>query len=160
SLSATGSAAASSTSKVSASSAPASTFNCRMNEQTQIEALAPRRVPLNELEDGQRVEGVYAVRDRELRRKRDGEPCVKLTLGDAGGSVEAVAWDEAEERYRLAAPGTPVLASGYLEVSDRWGSKIKLSGLRPAEPGEYSPEDLAVESEVSVGLLQADLREL
>ena len=40
-----------------------------IEEQTAIEAPAPERVPLSELEDGCRVQGVYAVRDRELRRK-------------------------------------------------------------------------------------------
>ena len=53
-----------------------------MEEQTTIETLTPQRVPLRELEDGQRVRGVYAVRGRELRRKRNGEPWLKLTLGD------------------------------------------------------------------------------
>ncbi len=37
------------------------------------------RVPLGELEDGQRVGGVYAVRERELRRKRNGEPWLRLS---------------------------------------------------------------------------------
>ena len=34
--------------------------------------------PLRDLEDGQRVRGVYAVRERELRRKRNGEPWLRL----------------------------------------------------------------------------------
>ena len=63
-----------------------------MEEQTTIETLTPQRVPLGELEDGQRVRGAYAVRGRELRRKRNGEPWLKLTLGDASGTVEAVAY--------------------------------------------------------------------
>jgi 3'-5' exoribonuclease len=131
-----------------------------MNGQTQIEALAPIRVPLGDLDDGGRVAGAYAVRDRELRRKRNGEPWLKLTLGDSSGSVEAVAWEDAEALYALAAPGTAVFASGCLEVSERWGSKIKLSELREATEDEYSPEDLAVASDVSVDRLQSDLREL
>ena len=38
------------------------------------------RVPLRELEDGQRVEGVFAVRERELRRKRNGDPWLRLSV--------------------------------------------------------------------------------
>jgi len=131
-----------------------------MAEQTQIDALVPARVPLRELDDGQRVAGVYAVRERELRRKRNGDPWLRLSLGDAGGAVEAVCWEEAEELYALAAPGTPVHVSGCFEVSERWGSKIKLTGLRPAQDGEYDAEDLAAESEVSLEALEADLRQL
>ena len=132
-----------------------------MNEQTQIEALAPGRVPLGELDDGQRVDGVYAVRDRELRRKRDGEAWLKLTLGDSSGSVEAVAWEEAEARFAVAAPGTPVFVSGGFEVSERWGSKIKLSAPAAGRPHEYRPEDLAAESDgLARSCCESDLRQL
>jgi len=120
----------------------------------------PRRVPLGELEDGQRVRGVYAVRERELRRKRNGEPWLRLTLGDASGSREAVSWEDAEALYALAAPGTAVHVDGHFEVSERWGLKIKLSALRAASDGEYERADLAVESEVPFDRLESDLREL
>jgi 3'-5' exoribonuclease len=131
-----------------------------MEQQALTEALVAARVSLGELEDGQRVGGVYAVRERELRRKRNGEPWLRLGLGDAGGACEAVAWEDAEALYALAAPGTPVFVSGVFEVSDRWGSKIKLTGLREAALDEYHPEDLAAESEASFERLESDLREL
>jgi 3'-5' exoribonuclease len=121
---------------------------------------AAARVSLREMQDGQRVEGVYAVRGRELRRKRNGEPWLRLTLADAGGSAEAVCWEGAEELYPQAAPGSAVFVSGVFEVSERWGSKIKVSALRPASAGEYSPEDLAPGSEVPFERLESDLREL
>jgi 3'-5' exoribonuclease len=155
-----------------------------MTEQTQIEAFAveseavepateaapfhseaapaepPPRVALRDLEDGQRVRGVYAVRERELRRKRNGEPWLRLSVGDATGSAEAVCWEDAETLYARCGTGTPVFLSGAFEVSDRWGAKIKISSLREAEPHEYEAEDLAAESEVSLELLEGDLREL
>ncbi|HEY7456720.1 MAG TPA: HD domain-containing protein [Solirubrobacterales bacterium] len=121
---------------------------------------APARVPLRELEDGQRVTGVYAVRERELRRKRNGEPWLRLVLCDASGSAEAVAWEDAEALYALAAPGTAVELSGGFEMSERWGAKIKLSGLREAAPGSYDAADLAPESEVSLEELERELRQL
>jgi len=145
-----------------------------MSEQTQIEAFAVTdpapsepaaaepaiEVALGDLEDGQRVRGVYAVRERELRRKRNGEPWLRLSVGDASGAVEAVCWEEAESRYALCRTGTPVFLTGVFEISDRWGAKIKVSGLREAEPHEYEAEDLAAGSEVSLELLEGDLREL
>jgi 3'-5' exoribonuclease len=118
------------------------------------------RVCLRELEDGQRVKGVYAVRQRELRRKRNGEPWLRLTLGDASGGAEAVAWEDAEELYALTAPGTAVEVAGVFEMSDRWGPKIKLSGLREASLDEYDPADLAAESDVSFEDLEGKLRQL
>ncbi len=148
-----------------------------MTEQTQIAAFAepeqaisePRvaervepavRVPLGELEDGQRVSGVYAVRERELRRKRNGDPWLRLSVGDATGTAEAVCWEEAEALYALCCTGSPVHISGAFEVSDRWGAKIKISSLREAEPHEYDSADLAAESEVSLEELEGGLRAL
>jgi 3'-5' exoribonuclease len=122
--------------------------------------VAAARVPLGELEDGQRVAGVYAVRERELRRKRNGEPWLRLTVVDASGSAEAVCWEEAEQLYAVAAPGVVVHLSGAFEISERWGPKIKLSALREAAAGEYQAEDLTVGSEVPVERLENDLREL
>jgi 3'-5' exoribonuclease len=143
-----------------------------MAEQTQIEAFAQSeppaaaaaepaaRIPHRELADGQRVSGVYAVRERELRRKRNGDPWLRLSVGDATGAAEAVCWEEAEALYALCCAGSPVFVSGVFEVSERWGAKIKLSSLRKAEPHEYEPEDLAAGSDVSLEQLESELREL
>ncbi|HYH54211.1 MAG TPA: HD domain-containing protein [Solirubrobacterales bacterium] len=146
-----------------------------MAEQTQIEAFVESngsngsvpeaapvavRIPLKDLEDGQPVGGVYAVRERELRRKRNGEPWLRLSVGDATGTAEAVCWEEAEALHALCCGGSPVFVSGIFEISERWGAKIKISSLREAEPHEYETEDLAAESDVSPDLLERDLREL
>jgi 3'-5' exoribonuclease len=152
-----------------------------MSEQTQIDAFAepapeaaeevpaeaapapaehPARVALRDLEDGQRVSGVFAVRERELRRKRNGEPWLRLSVGDATGTAEAVCWEGAEELYALCRAGSPVFLTGAFEVSDRWGAKIKIAGLREAEDHEYATEDLAAESDISAEQLEGELREL
>jgi 3'-5' exoribonuclease len=131
-----------------------------MYQQALTDTSAPQRVALRDLDDGQRVEGVYAVRERELRRKRNGEPWLRLSLGDASGSVEAVSWEDAESRYALAGSGSAVFVTGVFEVSDRWGSKIKVSDLREAAPEEYRAADLAPESEISFDRLETDLRAL
>jgi 3'-5' exoribonuclease len=135
-------------------------LDVEMYQQALTDTSAPQRVTLRDLDDGQRVEGVYAVRERELRRKRNGEPWLRLSLGDASGSVEAVSWEEAEARYALAGSGSAVFVTGVFEVSDRWGSKIKVAELREAVPEEYRAADLAPESEISFDRLEADLRAL
>lgn len=124
------------------------------------ESPSPVRVPLRDLQDGQKVKGVYTVRERELRRKRNGDAWLWLTIGDSSGSVEAVAWDDAEARYALATSGNAIFIAGNYEISERWGSKIKLTELREAAADEFQQEDLEVESEASPKLLESDLREL
>jgi 3'-5' exoribonuclease len=118
------------------------------------------RVAIADCQDGQRVRGVYAVRERELRRKKNGEPWLRLRVADASGSAEAVSWESAEELYSLAVPGTPIFLTGTFENSERWGAKIKLASLRTAEAHEYDAGELAPASEVSVDELEAGLREL
>lgn len=118
------------------------------------------RVPVRELEDGQRVRGVYAVRTRELRRKRNGEAWLRLSVGDATGAAEAVCWEQAEELYALCGSGSAVHVTGVFEMSERWGAKIKIAKLRGAEPDEFEADELAPESEADVGELEAGLRQL
>jgi 3'-5' exoribonuclease len=131
-----------------------------MEQQALTDTLAPLRVALRDLEDGQRVAGAYAVRERELRRKKNGEPWLRVVLGDSSGTCEAVSWEDAEGRYAVAAPGSPVFVTGVFETSERWGDKIKVSELREAAPEEYRAEDLTAESDVSFERLESDLREL
>jgi 3'-5' exoribonuclease len=128
-------------------------------EQTAIPT-PPERVALRDLEDGQRVRGVYAVRQRELRRKRNGEPWLRLSVGDSSGAAEAVCWEDAEARYALCASGSAVFVTGVFEQSERWGAKIKIAELREAAPHEYESDELAPESHVSLEDLETDLRSL
>jgi 3'-5' exoribonuclease len=135
-----------------------------MDEQLEQQIAIPTppepRVPLGQLEDGARVRGVYAVRERELRRKRNGEPWLRLSVGDASGAAEAVSWEDAEQLYALCAKGAAVFVTGIFEQSERWGAKIKLVSLRIAEADEFDADELAPESEVSAEVLEHDLREL
>ena len=128
-------------------------------EQTAIPT-PPERMALGDLEDGQRVRGVYAVRGRELRRKRNGEPWLRLSVGDSSGAAEAVCWEDAEARYALCGTGSAIYVTGVFEMSERWGAKIKVAELREAEPHEYEADELAPESEVSLADLETDLRAL
>ena len=136
-----------------------------MAEQTTLEPQlngngAAARRSIHEMEAGQKVALVFCVRERDLRQKRNGEPFLRLVLGDSSGSVEAVSWEEAEERYGLAEPGVALHVTGTFEQSDKWGAKIKVLELRPARDDEYSPDDLAAGPDVSVERLEGNLREL
>jgi 3'-5' exoribonuclease len=118
------------------------------------------RIPLRQLEDGQRVRGVYAVRERELRRKKNGDAWLRLSVGDATGTAEAVCWEKAEELYAICKGGEPVHVTGVFEMSERWGAKIKIAKLRCAEPDEFEVDELAPESEVDIDELERETRQL
>ena len=101
-----------------------------MSQTSLIDTGAAPRPLLGELVPGQQLEGVFGVRERDLRQKRNGEAWLRLVLCDRSGSVEAVSWEEAETRYGLAQPGSALAVSGVFEVNERWGPKIKLAELR------------------------------
>ena len=133
-----------------------------MTQQALIDASAApaRRRSVAELNAGERFQSVFAVRERDLRQRKNGEPWLRLVLCDGTGSIEAVSWEEAEARFALAEPGTAVSVAGAFEVSERWGSKIKISEVRPAEPHEYDPADLDPAPQVALERLEEDLRQL
>jgi len=118
------------------------------------------RPTIRELEAGQPIAAVFAVRERDLRQKRNGEPFLRLVLGDRSGSIEAVSWDEAEARYGLAEPGAVLHVTGTYEHSDRWGGKVKVLELRQARADEFDAADLTPGPQLSPERLEADLREL
>lgn len=120
---------------------------------------AARRVSVRDLAEGT-VAGVYGVRQRETRQKRNGEAFLQLSLGDGTGAVRAISWDEVEERYALAQPGTVVWLRGEYRVDERYGATLTIRELRVAEPGEYEVADLVEMPEVPVERLEAGLNEL
>jgi 3'-5' exoribonuclease len=124
------------------------------------ELSANGRPAIRDLEAGQRVASVFYVRERDLRQKRNGEPFLRIVLGDSSGTTEAISWDDAEGRYKVAEPGSVVHVSGAFEKSEKWGTKIKIQELRPAGEDEYTPEDLATGPDLPVDRLEADLRSL
>jgi 3'-5' exoribonuclease len=124
------------------------------------ELSANGRPTIRDLEAGQRVAAVFYVRERDLRQKRNGEPFLRIVLGDSSGTTEAISWDDAEGRYKVAEPGSVVHVSGAFEKSEKWGTKIKIHELRPAGEDEYKAEDLATGPDLPVDRLEADLRSL
>ncbi len=118
------------------------------------------RVWVRELADGQTVEGVFAVRERELRQRRNGGEWLRLVVCDSSGRIEAVVWEGVQDAYEVASPGAAVHLRGRFGVHPQYGPKITIEELRAAAPGEFEEADLADAPSVPVERLEADLREL
>jgi 3'-5' exoribonuclease len=118
------------------------------------------RRSVRELNDGDAVSGAFAVRERELRQRRDGGEWLRLVISDRTGSMEAVAWDGVGECFEAAQPGTVVQVSGRFGVHPKFGPKVTIEELRPAREGEYEPGEIAEGPPVSAERLESDLREL
>ncbi|MSO40677.1 MAG: HD domain-containing protein [Solirubrobacterales bacterium] len=123
-------------------------------------AEAPRGAELRELTDGSTVEGAFAVRERDLRQKRNGEDFLRLILADRSGTVPAIAWADVSECFEAAEPGGVVFVVGRYSVHQQFGKQIRIESIRPAVEGEYDPEALVEAPARPVEGLEADLREL
>ncbi len=119
----------------------------------------PARVSVRDMRDGT-VAGVFGVRERERRQKRNGEDFLQLALADATGSVRAISWDEVAERHGVAVPGSAVWVRGDYRVDERYGATLTIRELRAADAGEYEQTDLIDRPSVPVERLESDLRAL
>ena len=130
--------------------------------ETKSDTEGAREAPrtLRDLVDGQPVEGPFAVRERELRQKKNGESWLRLVLADRTGSVPAVAWDEVDECFGAAEPGGVVIVRGRFSIHAQFGRQIRLESVRAARPDEWQPEALAEAPRTSTEQLEAELREL
>ena len=122
--------------------------------------LTQAKVFVRDLVDGQAVDSVFCVRERARRQKKNGDPFLKLRLGDATGSCDAVVWDAVEDAFALCPAGAVVRVSGSYAVDPRYGASVTVRSLRGAEPGEYEPADLHEGPLVAPEQMVGDLRAL
>jgi 3'-5' exoribonuclease len=128
--------------------------------QPTLDGVSPAKAFVRDLVDGQQIESPFLVRERTRREKRNGEPFLKLQLGDVTGMVEAVLWDGVDEAMDATAPGTVVVVSGRYEVRDRYGACVTVRTVRPAPDGSFDPADLHDAPPVPFDRMVADLRAL
>jgi len=98
---------------------------------------------INELKEGERVESVFAVTEKQLRTTRAGKQFLSLKLSDKTGSVDAVVWDNAEALSAKFEKGDFIGIRA--EVSNYQGSaQLTLQQLKKVEKtAEYTARFLA-----------------
>ena len=110
--------------------------------------------------DGQDLDLVLLVREVEVRRKRDGEEFLKITLADRSGAVGAMVWDGVAQVREVCVHGRPVRVVGRFTVHPRYGAQLNLEGLHPAADGTYDPAALLDGPPRPAAAMEADLRAL
>ena len=118
------------------------------------------RVSVREFCDGQAVDCVLVVRDRSRRQKRNGDPYLKLQLGDATGALEAMIWDGVEEACDQCEPGSVVRVAGHFAIDGKYGPALTVRTIRQARPEEYDLDHLQTGPTVPFDRMVADLRSL
>jgi 3'-5' exoribonuclease len=122
--------------------------------------LTPAKCFVRDLVDGQEVDAIFAVRARNRRQKRNGEPFLKLQLGDVTGAVEGVVWEGVDELAPVCDSGAVVRVLGRYTVDERYGAAITIRTVRAAAEGEYDVADITEVPPVPYHQLAADLQSL
>jgi 3'-5' exoribonuclease len=115
---------------------------------------------VRDLQDGQDLEMVLLVRAAETRRRRDGAPFLRLSLGDRSGHVLAIVRDDVPEAAEVCRPGAPVRVDGRFDRDERRGAQIEVRALGPAAPGSFDLADLLDASPHDAQQMEDDLRQL
>lgn len=99
---------------------------------------------INELTEGERVESVFAVSEKQLRTTRAGKQFISLKLTDKTGNIDAVVWDNAESVSAKFEKGDYIGVRA--DVSSYQGSlQLTVSGLKKVErTKEYTERFLPV----------------
>jgi 3'-5' exoribonuclease len=122
--------------------------------------LTPAKRFVRDLVNGQEVDSIFLVRSHSQRQKRNGEPFLKLQLGDVTGTVEAVVWEEVDRLAPACVSGSIVRVLGHFSVDERYGAGITVHRLRAAVDGEYDLADLLPGSPIPYAQMAADLNAL
>jgi 3'-5' exoribonuclease len=126
-------------------------------EQT---TLTPTRCFVRDLADGQEINEVFVVRAHTRRQRRNGDPFLKLQLGDMSGAVEAVIWDEIEALAPVCPAGSIVRVLGRYSVDERYGAALTVKRMRAAAEHEYELDHLVETPPVSYEEMVTDLNQL
>ena len=116
-------------------------------------------MPVRHFEDGQDVEQVLLVREREIRGRADGSEYLRLRLADSTGSVAALLEGSADCAPDCA-KGTAVHVTGHYSVHARYGPQLRLKSLRVARDDEFDLGDLLAGPPQAPAQMEQDLRDL
>jgi 3'-5' exoribonuclease len=85
---------------------------------------APTHCDVCDLVDGTAVDQVLLVREREIRRRRNGDEYLRLSLADRTGVIATIVWDDVEQAIATAVVGEPVRVIGSFSEDPRWGPQL------------------------------------
>jgi 3'-5' exoribonuclease len=129
-----------------------------MTDQASIPG-ATVRIPVNDLQSGQTIDGVYACSELTAATDRNGKAYLRLKVRDASGEVAAIHFDPSDEALGITA-GDVVCLGGTYSVHPQYGAQIQIRRLRPAEDDEYDAGDLVQVSPVGTAELAERLHAL
>ena len=116
-----------------------------------------RRRYVEQLRDGDTLDEVYVVGDKQLRANRNGNLYIQLELRDRTGGISARMWNVGEAQFRAFENGDFVHADGKVQLFQGTLQAI-LTGLEKVGGEKVELEDFLPRSEQDIGKLTDRLR--
>jgi 3'-5' exoribonuclease len=118
----------------------------------------PRRF-INTLSDGETIEEVYLLADKQLRANRNAALYLLVELRDRSGAISARMWNVTEDAVAHFNPGDFVHVKGKVQLY-QGALQMIVSHVQPIPAERLDPADFIRQSQRDVGQLTARLREI
>ena len=112
---------------------------------------------VQQLADGENIEEVYLVTDKQLRANRNGNLYLQIELRDRTGSISARLWNAGENVFRLFEAGDFLLVRGKVQLF-QGALQLILNHIERAEAEKVDLADFLPHTEQDVGKLLDQLR--
>src|SRR5918911_195359 len=113
---------------------------------------------VQQLADGESVEEIFLVSDKQLRANRNGNFYIQVDLRDRSGVINARLWNAGEPLFKSFDVGDFVRARGKVQLF-QGALQIILSQLERVEPGQAELTDFLPHSEQDIGTLLQKLKD-
>lgn len=113
---------------------------------------------VKDLTNGEAVEEVFLVADKQLRANRQGGLYLHLDLRDRTGAISARVWNATEDLARRFDAGDYLFTRGKVHVH-QGALQLILAHIEPVDPDGLDPAEFLARSPLDVARLTARLRE-
>jgi 3'-5' exoribonuclease len=114
---------------------------------------------VSQLANGEALEEVYLVADKQVRANRQGNLYLQISLRDRTGTIDARLWNVTEEQTRRFEPGDYLRIRGKVQVH-QGALQVIVSGVEPADTAGLEPTEFLPQPPCDVAKLTARLRQL
>src|SRR5579871_3753783 len=114
---------------------------------------------INTLSDGETIEEVFLLADKQLRANRNAALYLLVDLRDKTGGISARMWNVTEESVAHIDPGAYVHVKGKVQLY-QGALQMIISQIHPVPGERLDPADFVRQSQRDTGKLAARLREI
>jgi 3'-5' exoribonuclease len=117
------------------------------------------RTFIKELSDGDSVNEIFMLADKQLRANRNADLYLLASLRDKTGVISGLMWNVSEERMAHVNAGDMVHVKGKVQLY-QGGLQMIMNFIDRAPESSYNPEDFETQPQANVGPLLDRLKEM